>query len=66
MINRGRQSCPPREATIYRGLSAAADRFARRGKPKMPDTDKYAVVVGGQGLIHQRMLSVLFLGGMQL
>jgi len=44
-INRGGQSCPLREAMIYRGLSAAADRFARRGKPKMPDTDKYSVVV---------------------
>ena len=44
-INRGGQSYPPREATIYRGLSAPADRFARRGKPKTPDTDKYSVVV---------------------
>jgi len=44
-INRGGQSCPPREATIYRGLSTAADRFARRGKRKTPDTDKYSVVV---------------------
>ena len=43
--NRGGQSCPPREATIYRGLSATADRFARRGKPKTPDTDKYSIVV---------------------
>ena len=30
---------------IYRGLSAAADRFAHRGKPKTPDMDKYSVVV---------------------
>jgi len=43
--NRGGQSCPPREATIYRGLSTPADRFARRGKRKTPDTDKYSVVV---------------------
>ena len=33
------------EATIYRGISTAADGFARRGKPKTPTAVKVSVVV---------------------
>ena len=34
-----------RKATIYRDFPAAADRFARRGKPKTAAADKHFVVV---------------------